>query len=769
MAGRNRKAQTPKRHHKRRTGSPRRQPHVDETVALIQSQSRDADTRVRSRRRSFMDGPVGRKFLEYRRVFFFAGTFLGVISTLLAAATFRPALKPIMPMHRMSELFSGALGDVDLSEFLPEIPGISSYDLLGNLTSMFQIPSLFGGTKVGSPATEYEQFLPGARLAGEGLAAKHPVILIPGIVSTGLEVWNIPVSPKTDSPLDTKNTGEAQDQAGGRAKRKPQAKSSESKSAPAKQTTDEAAAEEIIAMNRACGQKYFRKRIWGTTDHFKALLLNNACWVYHMMLDETTGLDPPGVKLRAAQGLDAADYLFPGYWVWAKLISNLGALGYDNNNMHLAAYDWRLSFANLEKRDLYFTKLKNTIEISYLHAGGGPDARSVVVTHSMGSTVFMYFMSWIRSDTGAGAGEQWIQKYLKDWVNIAGTLLGVPKALPTMLSGEMKDTAMLNGLQAFVLENYLMTRAQRARLFRSWGGLASMLPYGGETIWGRVGQPAPDEGETENPSFGEFLTFYPAKKTVEDSQKTGNRSTKKTMTLSADTAEEFILDVANRPYWAANHKRYVATSKRQLLEAKDDNTAWTNPLLTPLPHFSPDFKIYCLYGTGRKSERKYFYNVEPKTNKSSKNDESKKNGDNGKYTPDNRDDEEEANEELDFHVDTTYSQEEANIYSGVQLTDGDGTVPLISLGYMCAKGWKHKRYNPAQIPVITREFRDKPAGAFSPRGGPGSADHVDILGNYDMTEDILRIVAGKVEGLEDSIFSEIEEIAKRVELPNGLD
>ena len=25
---------------------------------------------------------------------------------------------------------------------------------------------------------------------------------------------------------------------------------------------------------------------------------------------------------------------------------------------------------------------------------------------------------------------------------------------------------------------------------------------------------------------------------------------------------------------------------------------------------------------------------------------------------------------------------------GVQLTEGDGTVPLLSLGYMCVKGWK---------------------------------------------------------------------------------
>ncbi len=36
------------------------------------------------------------------------------------------------------------------------------------------------------------------------------------------------------------------------------------------------------------------------------------------------GLDPDGVRVRAAQGIDAADYFVPGYWVWAKIIENLG-------------------------------------------------------------------------------------------------------------------------------------------------------------------------------------------------------------------------------------------------------------------------------------------------------------------------------------------------------------------------------------------------------------------------------------------------------------
>lgn len=39
----------------------------------------------------------------------------------------------------------------------------------------------------------------------------------------------------------------------------------------------------------------------------RALVLDKASWKRHIMLDKLTGMDPPGIKLRAAQGFDAAD------------------------------------------------------------------------------------------------------------------------------------------------------------------------------------------------------------------------------------------------------------------------------------------------------------------------------------------------------------------------------------------------------------------------------------------------------------------------------
>jgi Lecithin:cholesterol acyltransferase len=46
----------------------------------------------------------------------------------------------------------------------------------------------------------------------------------------------------------------------------------------------------------------------------------------------------------------------------SKIVENLAAVGYDTNLLSLAAYDWRLSYYNLEVRDGYFSRLKTTIE-----------------------------------------------------------------------------------------------------------------------------------------------------------------------------------------------------------------------------------------------------------------------------------------------------------------------------------------------------------------------------------------------------------------------
>lgn len=95
--------------------------------------------------------------------------------------------------------------------------------------------------------------------------------------------------------------------------------------------------------------------------------------------------------------------------------------------------------------------------------------------------------------------------------------------------------------------------------------------------------------------------------------------------------------------------------------------------------------------------------------------------------------------------------------------EGDGTVNLLSAGYMCNKGWNMHRYNPAGVQVKVYEMLHEP-GRFSPRGGPNTGDHVDILGRQSLNDMILRVAAGKGEAIERNVESNIETYAGRVKI-----
>jgi hypothetical protein len=69
-----------------------------------------------------------------------------------------------------------------------------------------------------------------------------------------------------------------------------------------------------------CTEGLFRDKWWGTSynlikggyEMIKELLTDRFCWLEHMQLNRTTGLDPSGIKLRALEGLGGIDYLVPG-------------------------------------------------------------------------------------------------------------------------------------------------------------------------------------------------------------------------------------------------------------------------------------------------------------------------------------------------------------------------------------------------------------------------------------------------------------------------
>jgi len=102
---------------------------------------------------------------------------------------------------------------------------------------------------------------PGYKLRKEGASAKYPLIMVPGFVTSGLEVWG----------------------------------------------------------GDDCAKKYFRARLWAAVGMVESVMTQRDCWKAHMSLDPLTGLDPDGIRIRAASGFEAADYFMANYWVGGLL------------------------------------------------------------------------------------------------------------------------------------------------------------------------------------------------------------------------------------------------------------------------------------------------------------------------------------------------------------------------------------------------------------------------------------------------------------------
>lgn len=467
---------------------------------------------------------------------------------------------------------------------------------------------------------------------------------------------------------------------------------------------------------------YFRRRLWGSWTMMRALVLDKETWKKHIMLDKETGLDPPGIKLRAAQGFDATDFFITGYWIWNKIFENLASLGYDPTNSFTAPYDWRLSYPNLEVRDQYFTRLKAAIELAHAHSS----RKVVLASHSMGSQVLLYFLHWVAAESGGGGGEGWVERHVGSWINISGCMLGALKDLAAVLSGEMRDTARLNTFAMYGLERFL-SREDRAEIFRAMPGISSMLPIGGNAVWGDLSS-APDDREGQPFSFGSFLNFRVG----------GTNWTVPERNMTVDDALEFLFQTTDPGYVKlveGAYSRGIAKTRKEVEANEADPRKWINPLETRLP-LAPSLRIYCFYGVGKPTERAYFYRA-PESSPSP-------------WSP-----------KLNITIDTGLIA--GAVDHGVILGEGDGTVNLLSTGYMCNKGWKMRRYNPANIKVTVVEMPHEPE-RFNLRGGPNTADHVDILGRQKLNELILKVAAGKGDEIEDFIVSDIHKYAEKVKV-----
>jgi phospholipid:diacylglycerol acyltransferase len=138
------------------------------------------------------------------------------------------------------------------------------------------------------------------------------------------------------------------------------------------------------------------------------------------------------------------------------------------------------------------------------------------------------------------------------------------------------------------------------------------------------------------------------------------------------------------------------------MEPTNTRKDWSNPLLVKLP-MAPSMKIHCAHGNGKMTEIGYLYSSE-------------------------------TNE-----MNVTKSDEKENLNNGVFEDDGDGTVPTVSLDYMCGeKGWKNNlKLNPSNMTIMTRKYRHDSSVYNLEENkiqlrSTSSSDHIDIVINFTL-------------------------------------
>jgi hypothetical protein len=165
-----------------------------------------------------------------------------------------------------------------------------------------------------------------------------------------------------------------------------------------------------------------------------------SAWLEHMVLSQQDmKSETPGVQVRAISGLEGVDYLSPGAltnhvsYVFGPVIQALKNAGYSEPlSLQAAPYDWRLPPSHLEHRDSYFTRTMQQVEDLYRQNDNTP---VILLCHSLGTKTCHYFLNFARRHHGRG-GQEWLDQYIHTYLPVGGPHLGAPKALRSVISGD---------------------------------------------------------------------------------------------------------------------------------------------------------------------------------------------------------------------------------------------------------------------------------------------------------------------------------------------
>ncbi|ELR22939.1 phospholipid:sterol acyl transferase [Acanthamoeba castellanii str. Neff] len=188
-------------------------------------------------------------------------------------------------------------------------------------------------------------------------------------------------------------------------------------------------------------------------------------WVRHVCLQQDGCSDPPGIRVRPVPGKDGCAYLSPGAltnnlsYVMGPLIENLHEFGYTDSDLVAVPYDWRLPPHMLEERDGFFTQLRTIIEKTAERC----QSPVVIVAHSMGNRVLQYFLHRLVVTEG-DLGRQWIDRHVHSYVAVGAPFLGAPKIVRSLATGERM------GMEA------LLRQEEGVAFIRSLGSTGMIMP-----------------------------------------------------------------------------------------------------------------------------------------------------------------------------------------------------------------------------------------------------------------------------------------------------
>ena len=172
-----------------------------------------------------------------------------------------------------------------------------------------------------------------------------------------------------------------------------------------------------------------------------------SAWLQHMTLKSDMKTEKDGIEVRAIPGLEGVDYLSPGTltnhlsYVFGPVINYLINVGgyVSPRNLQAAPYDWRLPPVELEKRDSYFTKTIKQVE----HMVKSNNCLPVILLcHSLGTKTCHYFINFCLLHKG----RDWIDQHIHTYMPVGGPHLGAPKAIRSVITGDKMglDTFLSN-------------------------------------------------------------------------------------------------------------------------------------------------------------------------------------------------------------------------------------------------------------------------------------------------------------------------------------